>query len=160
MVVSTQRPKTAMIHGRQEGSWGKRDRHIAASIAPLSFLAYTRLGGRLDAMEFDIVGIDSRADKYEVTKAIAAVLHSGEFFSSLDDPKARPMNFEVMLEESKIVGTSHNGRGKLRVPTNQDGQHFYKWLRLPENRIRFAHCMPFRLANTYAYITKGSKTGT
>jgi RNA-dependent RNA polymerase len=77
-------------------------------------------------MEFDIQFIDPKADKYEVTKVLAEVLHSEEFFESPDDPKARPMNFEVVLEEATVLGTLHSGRGKLRIPTGEEGSHFFR----------------------------------
>jgi hypothetical protein len=107
-------------------------------------------------MEFEIAGIDSRANKYEVTKAIAAVLHSEEFFTSPDDSRPRPMNFQVTLEEPTVLGPLHNGRGKLCIPTKRDGQLFSKWTRLPKNKIRFGPCAPFMLAEIYAHVTEGS----
>jgi hypothetical protein len=128
-----------MIHGRQEKlsaerGWGTRSlRHVHRSLV---FPAHTSEA----TMEFEIAWIDSRANKYEVIKAIATVLHSEEFFSSPDDSRPRPMNFEVSLEEPTVLGPLHNGRGKLCIPTKRDGQLFWNWLRLPKNKIRFGLC--------------------
>jgi hypothetical protein len=90
-------------------------------------------------MEVEIVGIDSQVDKYEITKALAEIFHSQEFFSSTNDPKARRMNFDVVLEEATVLGRLHNGRAKLRLPTQQDGQHFLDWVKQNPSHFRYAY---------------------
>jgi hypothetical protein len=86
-------------------------------------------------MEIDIERIPYHADKFELKTALATVLHSPEFFSKYA-PKARPMNFGVVLEESKLLGYQNNSVGVLQLPTYEDGLHFMKWVRLPENKIK------------------------
>jgi hypothetical protein len=85
-------------------------------------------------MEFEIWNVDRSADKYEITKAFAEILHSAEFFDE-DDPKARRMNLKIEMEESEH-GYLHQGKGRLTLPTVKAGETFKRWLRVPENRVR------------------------
>lgn len=78
-------------------------------------------------MEFDIDRVSFNATHYDVRRALAQVLHSEEFYNA-NDPRARPMNIEVILNQSN-AGRSHDGTGKLTLPTRHDGEKFFKWLR-------------------------------
>lgn len=78
-------------------------------------------------MEFDIERVSFNATHYDVRRAFAQILHSEEFFNA-NDPKARPMNIEVVLNQSN-AGRSHDGTGTVTLPTRPDGEKFFKWLR-------------------------------
>jgi hypothetical protein len=61
-------------------------------------------------MELDIKFVPVDATKYEVTRAIATVLHNE--FPKLTDPEnpLRKLNFQVTLEEG-CGGLRNNGKG-------------------------------------------------
>ncbi|KAG6331650.1 hypothetical protein ID866_7441 [Astraeus odoratus] len=75
-------------------------------------------------MEFDIRNLDTRASEYDVTKAIASVLHvcPGPFVT---DQEQRPPNFDVKLHESECVGFSNKGTGEISVVVNNRRLKFY-----------------------------------
>lgn len=66
-------------------------------------------------MEFDIRNLDTLATKYDVMKAIQAVLHvcPGPFVT---DEEQRPPNFDVTLHKSDVCGFENNGAGLFTVP--------------------------------------------
>lgn len=85
-------------------------------------------------MEFEIDRVSFDATHYDVRRAIARVVHSEEFYNA-NNPKARPMNIEVILNPSDY-GRAHNGSGKLTLPTRPDGEKFLRWLKEAGNYIK------------------------
>lgn len=85
-------------------------------------------------MELALKYIDFEATKYDVQKAIEAVLHGPDLYDP-EDPanKGRVPNFSVKLHES-TAGRLHNGEGTLGLPTRRLGERFLDWLRDPKHR--------------------------
>jgi RNA-dependent RNA polymerase len=79
-------------------------------------------------MEFTIESVSKNASNYDVKRAFAEVLHSEDFYNPASQ-KGRPMNMDVWLKESSVLGFRHAGEGKLTLPTRQDGERFLRWLR-------------------------------
>ena len=68
-------------------------------------------------MEFDIRNVDFEASDYQVTKAIAAVLHTHDVFLPREaDSEERLLNFKVKLNP-RGVGVRNDGTGKLTLPS-------------------------------------------
>ena len=66
-------------------------------------------------MEFDIRNVDFEASDYQVTKAIAAVLHTHDVFLPRE-AEGRLLNFKVKLNP-RGVGVRNDGTGKLTLPS-------------------------------------------
>jgi RNA-dependent RNA polymerase len=77
-------------------------------------------------MELNIKYINFEASQWDVTKAIAAVLHTE--FPKLTQGN-RPLNFKVKLNKSKAGGVGNDGSGKLFLPSHKAGQAFLDWFR-------------------------------
>jgi hypothetical protein len=89
-------------------------------------------------MEIEIDRIPYQADRCEVKSAIAAVLHSPEFFTE-HVSKARPMNFEVKLVDSTVLGFQNNGVGTLSLPTHDIGRQFLRWANPRDGRGKITY---------------------
>ncbi|VDB94968.1 unnamed protein product [Peniophora sp. CBMAI 1063] len=85
-------------------------------------------------MELALKYIDFEATKYDVQKAIEAVLHGPDLYDP-EDPnnKGRVPNFSVVLKESH-VGRLHAGEGTLGLPSRRLGERFLDWLHDPAHR--------------------------
>jgi RNA-dependent RNA polymerase len=87
-------------------------------------------------MELNISQIDTKASKWDVTRAIAAVLHEkpGPPFFEYGGSPGRKLNFKVALNEGPS-SLRNNGTGLLTVPSEKVGHKLLGWLRKPRNRI-------------------------
>jgi hypothetical protein len=65
-------------------------------------------------MDLDIVNVDWEANEWEVTRAIATVLHGEDEFKQPEGE--RQLNFKVRLHPGKI-GVRNNGTGVLTLPS-------------------------------------------
>ncbi|KAG1724765.1 RNA dependent RNA polymerase-domain-containing protein [Suillus paluster] len=76
-------------------------------------------------MEFIIRNVDFGATEYDVTKAIAEVLHAcpGPFVSDAD-AQQRLINFRVTLDKNECGGVRNSGSGTLRLPSKSVGLKF------------------------------------
>ncbi|KAG0701519.1 RNA dependent RNA polymerase-domain-containing protein [Suillus ampliporus] len=76
-------------------------------------------------MEFIIRNLDFQVTEYEVTKAIAEVLHAcpGPFVSDADGQR-RLINFRVTLDKNECGGVRNNGSGSLILPSKDVGLKF------------------------------------
>lgn len=68
-------------------------------------------------MDFDIANVDFEASEYEVTKAIAAVLHTDDVFLPRE-AEGRLLNFKVKLNPQN-VGVRNDGTGILTLPSHK-----------------------------------------
>jgi RNA-dependent RNA polymerase len=65
-------------------------------------------------MDLDIVNVDYTANEWDVTKAIAAVLHNEDEFKQPEGE--RQLNFKVALH-ARDVGVRNDGTGVLTLPS-------------------------------------------
>jgi RNA-dependent RNA polymerase len=79
-------------------------------------------------MELNIKYIDFEASQWEVTKAIAAVLHT-EFPKLTPGENPRRLNFKVKLNASQAGGVGNDGTGQLFLPSRKAGQAFLGWFK-------------------------------
>jgi RNA-dependent RNA polymerase len=90
-------------------------------------------------MELDLWRIDVTANRWDVTRAFASVLHdnpgSDWFTPGQNDPIPRKVNFRVILGEGP-GGVRNNGKGTLTLPSRNIGQKLLRWLMEPGNEIR------------------------
>ena len=100
-------------------------------------------------MELALKYIDFEATKYDVQKAIEAVLHGPDLYDS-EDPnnKGRVPNFSVVLKESP-AGRLHAGEGTLGLPSRRLGERLLDWLREPAHRKE-----GIRVCGRKLYITR------
>ncbi|TFK54621.1 RdRP-domain-containing protein [Heliocybe sulcata] len=82
-------------------------------------------------MEIDLNGVNHLANKYEVKRAIADVLHS-DYFRRRDAPD-RPWNFEVTLKPG-LTEARNDGTGRLSLPDRNLARKFLQWIK-DGNRI-------------------------
>ncbi|THH29583.1 hypothetical protein EUX98_g4606 [Antrodiella citrinella] len=75
-------------------------------------------------MELALSYVDRTATVWDVKRAIGTVLHGDEFYDP-EDPKARRINFRVVLNEG-ITGVRNDGTGMLILPTARIGDMFMK----------------------------------
>jgi RNA-dependent RNA polymerase len=82
-------------------------------------------------MDLAIIYLSNSLNEWDVTRAIALVLHSEEFAPRRQDPYAvdRPINFRVKLNPSKAGGVGNDGSGTLTLPTVEAGQKFLRWVK-------------------------------
>lgn len=80
--------------------------------------------------EIEIRRVPQTASKREVVHAIAAVLHSRQFYPKAysSDPLKR-LNFDVRLESIGGGSLRHKGIGILSLPWDKIGQHFLHYVR-------------------------------
>ena len=103
-------------------------------------------------MDLGIRYLPGDVSEFDVTRAIAVVLHSDEFAPRRQDPNAvdRPVNFRVKLNPSKAGGVGNDGSGTLTLPTSDVGNKFLKWvkaspLKIGSKKIKFfRHGVPVR----------------
>ncbi|TDL24977.1 RdRP-domain-containing protein [Rickenella mellea] len=81
-------------------------------------------------MEFRMEGIAVKANRYEVTEALAKALHTSDFST-----EKRPINFQVILNEG-IGGVRNNGTGLLTLPEEGIGKKFRRYLSEKKISIR------------------------
>lgn len=77
-------------------------------------------------MDFEITNVDYGANQWEVTKAIAAVLHTEDDFLPRP-PTARLLNFKVSLRSSGL-GVRNDGTGTLTLPSHKVCNWTYYWI--------------------------------
>ncbi|KAJ8457282.1 hypothetical protein ONZ45_g18370 [Pleurotus djamor] len=91
-------------------------------------------------LQLTIRYLDRDSNKWDVTRAIAAVLHSDEF--SRTELGERKVNFEVMLNPSKAGGVGNDGTGKMIIPNSSIANRFLRWvkdrpLKMGKAKLRF-----------------------
>ena len=76
-------------------------------------------------MELELGRIDSSMDLYDVTTALAVIMHSEDYFprKSEDEPL---INFKVELQSHETL--QHNGKGRLTVPARSIGKKLLRVL--------------------------------
>jgi RNA-dependent RNA polymerase len=67
-------------------------------------------------MDLDIVNVHYQANEWDVTRAIAAVLHTRDEFKPAEGE--RQLNFKVRLHPRE-VGLRNNGTGVLTLPSHK-----------------------------------------
>jgi RNA-dependent RNA polymerase len=67
-------------------------------------------------MDLDIVNVHYQANEWEVTRAIAAVLHTRDEFKQAEGE--RQLNFKVRLHPCE-VGVRNDGTGILTLPSRK-----------------------------------------
>jgi RNA-dependent RNA polymerase len=67
-------------------------------------------------MDLDIVNVHHEANEWEVTRAIAAVLHAEDAFKPPEGE--RQLNFKVLLHPCE-VGVRNDGTGVLTLPSHK-----------------------------------------
>ena len=89
-------------------------------------------------MDLTIRHLPGSVNEWDVTRAIAVVLHSDEFAPRRQDPYAvdRPINFRVKLNPSKAGGVGNDGTGTLTLPTVGAANKFLIWVK--ETPIKIA----------------------
>lgn len=102
-------------------------------------------------MDLAIIYLPCDVNDWDVTRAIAVVLHSDEFAPRRQDPYAvdRPINFRVKLNLSKAGGVGNDGTGTLTLPTPDAGNKFLKWvkespIKIAGKKVKFYRCGPPR----------------
>ncbi|KAH9843166.1 RdRP-domain-containing protein [Rhodofomes roseus] len=80
-------------------------------------------------MEIELRDISRDATIWEVKRKIGSILHS-DYFYNPTDPKDRPANFQVSLNEGPN-GITHNGTGILSLGSRKLGDRFLRWLHNP-----------------------------
>ena len=68
-------------------------------------------------MDLNIVNVDSRVNEWEVTRAIAAVLHTEDEFKPPEGE--RQLNFKVQLHPREVQGVRNDGTGVLTLPSGK-----------------------------------------
>ncbi|KAF9526951.1 RNA dependent RNA polymerase-domain-containing protein [Crepidotus variabilis] len=83
-------------------------------------------------LEISIKYVPQMANEWEVTRKIAAVLHSPDFAPVIE---GRLINFRVKLHPSDAGGVRNNGTGSLVIPKEPIGQKFLKYVRADPIKI-------------------------
>ncbi|KAK0463788.1 RNA dependent RNA polymerase-domain-containing protein [Desarmillaria tabescens] len=83
--------------------------------------------------------LPTTVNAWDVTRALAEVLHSDEFHPVHENE--RPLNFKVELNPSKMGGVRNDGTGILQLPTEAIGRKFLGWaketpIRIENKKIR------------------------
>jgi RNA-dependent RNA polymerase len=77
------------------------------------------------------------ATSFDVTRAIAKVLHSPAFVTAHLPHQPRPVNFLVVLDPDGVPNSIRNGgTGTLTVPTVQLGRNFLDYLRIRRIKVK------------------------
>lgn len=79
-------------------------------------------------MDLCILYVPHDANDWDVTRAIAQVLHSDDFSprSSTDE---RLINFKVALKRHETMGVRNTGTGTLTLPSEELAHKFRNWIR-------------------------------
>ncbi|TFK34873.1 RNA dependent RNA polymerase-domain-containing protein [Crucibulum laeve] len=90
-------------------------------------------------MDIGIKFLPTEATKWDVTRAIAEVLHSPDFMPTSD---GRLINFDVLLNMWEGGGIRNNGTGRLTLPTPKIGGRFLTWvedrpIRIMKKKVKF-----------------------
>jgi RNA-dependent RNA polymerase len=87
-------------------------------------------------MEIQLKKVDRLATSYDVTRAIAKVLHGQSFVSAHLPQQSRPVNFLVVLTPDTVPNSIRNGGGgTLIVPKVGLGQKFLKFLQTQRVKV-------------------------
>lgn len=78
-------------------------------------------------MDVRIKYLPSGVNEWDVTRAVAKILHSEEFAPISDDE--RLINFKVKLNPSLAGGVRNDGTGTLTLPTTNVGNKFLNFVR-------------------------------
>lgn len=68
-------------------------------------------------MNFDVRNVDFQVNEWEVTRAIAAILHTEDAFRPAE-PGERQINFKVALNKPP-AGVRNDGTGTLTLPSRK-----------------------------------------
>jgi len=74
-------------------------------------------------MDIKLIHIPQDANRWTVTRAIAAVLHSEDFAPIIP---GRLINFQVRLQPNPSGGARNNGTGLVTMPTDNVGRNFLR----------------------------------
>jgi RNA-dependent RNA polymerase len=98
-------------------------------------------------MDFKIRYLHDELSEWDVTRAIACIVHSDEFTPRRQDPNAvdRPINFRVKLNPSKAGGVRNDGSGTLTLPTSDIGNKFHRWIQDSPLKMKGKKLKFFRL---------------
>lgn len=81
-------------------------------------------------MDIDLKYVHRLATSYDVTRAIAEVLHGQAFVAAHCPHQSRPVNFQVLLKPDTVPSSIRNGgAGTLTLPTSKLGEKFLSFLR-------------------------------
>jgi RNA-dependent RNA polymerase len=77
-------------------------------------------------MDIDIKFIPKEVNKWEVTRAIATVLHSEDFAPV--EVEGRLLNFRVKLNDNPAGGVRNDGTGILTLPSEDVARKFFSYV--------------------------------
>ena len=81
-------------------------------------------------MDIELRSVHRLATSYDVTRAVAGVLHSQSFVRGHCPEQSRPVNFQVVLKPDTVPNSIRNGGvGTLTLPDVQLGHDFLAFLR-------------------------------
>ena len=77
------------------------------------------------------------ATSFDVTRAIAEILHAPAFVETYLPHQIRPVNFQVILEPDHVPNSIRNGgTGTLTLPTEQLGKKFLGYLQSRQIKVK------------------------
>lgn len=80
-------------------------------------------------MEIELRNVERLATSYDVTRAIAEILHSESFVATYRTRQSRPVNFQVVLSPDTVTNSIRNGgTGILTIPYLQLAKKFLIYL--------------------------------
>lgn len=89
-----------------------------------------------NSLSIDFKNVPKTASEYDVTRAVASVLHGNAFKEKFCKTLTRPLNFRVILESDGVPSSIRNsGRGTLVMPTPEMREHFMRFIIVNEMKI-------------------------
>lgn len=94
-------------------------------------------------MDLNIKYIPKDVNSWDVTRAIASVLHSELESTRVDSEGRRPVNFRVTLNANPAGGVGNNGTGILTLPTQEISRKFLSFvynnpIRIKSKKVLFS----------------------
>ena len=88
-------------------------------------------------MDIELKNVHRLATSYDVTRAIAEILHGQSFVTTHRSQQSRPVNFQVVLKPDSVPSSIRNGgAGTLTVPDARLGHRFLGFLDKRRIRVR------------------------
>lgn len=88
-------------------------------------------------MDIHMKDVAPLATSFDVTRAIAKILHAPAFVEAYLPHQSRPVNFQVILEPDYVPNSIRNGgTGTLTLPTKRVGGNFLDYLRTRRIKVK------------------------
>lgn len=88
-------------------------------------------------MEIQLKNVERLATSYDVTRAIAKVLHGRSFANAQSHKQSRPLNFSIALSPDTVPNSIRNGgSGTLIIPFLPHAQKFLRFLETRRVRVK------------------------